>query len=161
MSPLGRIVHECWIEIPKHFSQVELGPQVVMPDHLHGIVIIHKPIMTDSAKTNGSDEPMDGDIPAKDARRARYIVPLRPEKPLRDFGAPITGSIATIVATLKAAVSRNAARRMGRPQSSLWQRGYYEHVIRDEEDFANACEYIRTNPARRTFEREYWGEHIT
>jgi REP-associated tyrosine transposase len=160
LSALGRIVHECWIEIPKHFSHVELGPQVVMPDHVHGIVIIHTPAMANPAKTDGSGMRMDGNIPAKDERRARYIVPLRGKEGVREFGASVAGSIPTIVATFKAAVSRKRTRRMGRAQPTLWQRGYYEHVIRDEQDFANACAYIRSNPARRAFEQQFPWKHV-
>jgi putative transposase len=153
LSPLGRIVNECWIEIPKHFSQVELGPHVVMPDHVHGILII-SPGMVDPAKTDGSGMPMDGNIPAKDERRAPAAggLPLREEEGVREFGASVAGSIATIIATFKAAVSRKRTRGMGRAQPTLWQRGYYEHVICDEQDFSNACAYIRSNPARRMFE---------
>lgn len=145
LSPLGRIAENCWLEIPAHFPVVRLGSRVIMPDHLHGIIMITEP------KNGGFSAALNGENRAKNDRRARYIVPL-PEKPARDFAEPVAGSVATIVATFKAAVSRNAPRHV----APLWQRGYYEHVIRDERDFQNACEYIRMNPARLTFEREYW-----
>jgi putative transposase len=161
LSPLGRIVDQCWTEIPSHFSQVELGPHVVMPDHVHGIVIICAPMTNNAANTGDSAMSMNSSDSAKHERRARYIVPLRTENSVREFGASVAGSIATIVATFKAAVSRKAAPSLNRPQPALWQRGYYEHVIRDEQDFGNACEYIRSNPARRTFEREFRWKHIT
>src|SRR5271170_4283627 len=155
LSPLGRIADLCWTEIPSHFSQVELGPHVVMPDHVHGIVIIRASKAENPINAGKSGMPADGIDPAEEERRARYIVPLRKEDNVREFGAAVAGSIATIVATFKAAVSRKASWRMDRPKSTLWQRGYYEHIIRDEQDFANACAYIRSNPARRSFEREF------
>jgi len=153
LSTLGRIAEECWLEIPAHFPVVRLGPHVIMPDHVHGIVIIQSPTNADAGAAAS------GGNPAKDHRRARYIVPLR-EKPLREFAESIAGSVATIVATFKAAVARQAARELsGTKSGMLWQRGYYEHVIRNEQDFQNACEYIRMNPARRAFELEYWQKH--
>jgi len=153
LSTLGRIAEKCWLEIPAHFPVVRLGPHVIMPDHVHGIVIIQSPTNADGGAAAS------GGNPAKDDRRARCIVPLR-EKPVRDFGESVAGSVATIVAVFKAAVSRKATRHVApRGASPLWQRGYYEHVIRDERDFQNACEYIRMNPARRTFELEYWQKH--
>jgi len=147
LSDLGRIAENCWIEIPSHFPNVHGGPQVTMPDHVHGIVAIQSP-RHERAAANGENS-------AKDDRRARYIVPLR-EKPSRDFGDAVAGSIATIVGTFKAAVSRKARHYLTRNSSSIWQRGYYEHVSRDERDFQNVCEYISMNPARRAFELEYW-----
>jgi putative transposase len=163
LSPLGRVVNQCWIEIPLHFPQVSLGPHVVMPDHMHGIVIIALPMKESEPKARHLEMSADGSDPAKHECRASAYggLPRRTEKPVHDFGAPVAGSVATIVATFKAAVSRKAARQMGKTKSSLWQRGYYEHVIRDEQDFGNACEYIRTNPARRIFERKFRWKHIT
>ena len=41
LSPVGQIASECWLEVPKHFPNVELDVYVVMPNHVHGILIIH------------------------------------------------------------------------------------------------------------------------
>jgi len=150
LTALGHIAEECWLGIPAHLPVVRLGPHTIMPDHVHGIIMITAP-RNEAFNTAANQENL-----AKDHRRARYIVPLR-EKPLRAFAESIAGSVATIVATFKAAVSREAARELsGRKSGPLWQRGYYEHIICSERDFQNACEYIRMNPARRTFELEYW-----
>src|SRR5215212_2241619 len=43
LSPLGQSAQDCWNEIPVHFSFVELGASVIMPNHAHGVVIINKP----------------------------------------------------------------------------------------------------------------------
>ncbi len=157
LSPLGHIVDLCWTEIPSQFSQVELGPRVVMPDHIHGIVIIRERSKGHGAKAGKAGMPTDGGDLAKDGRQAPAPggCPLPTDQGVREFGSSVAGSVATIVATFKAAVSRKLDRQIGRPKSSLWQRGYYEHVIRDEQDFANACAYIRSNPARSTFERDF------
>ena len=161
LSEIGRIVDECWRTIPQRFVGVELGPHIVMPDHLHGVVIIRPPTATKPGASAESGAAANSDDIAKESRRARYIVPLQPQNPAREFGTPVAGSIATIVATFKAGVSRQTGKRFHRPAiKSLWQRGYYEHVIRDERDFGKVCEYIRTNPIRRTFKNEFQSKHV-
>jgi REP element-mobilizing transposase RayT len=130
LSAVGQIVDRCWLAIPAHFPQAEPITHVVMPDHLHAIIGLRH----EGGKT----------------------VRASPEKQPRDFAVPVTGSIATIVGVFKAAVSRHmseaGARRGG--SGSIWQRGYYEHVIRNEQEFRNACEYIRMNPARHSFKQQ-------
>jgi len=49
LSVIGHTANSCWHEIPNHFPFVELGAHIVMPNHIHGIVIINK--QNDSLKT--------------------------------------------------------------------------------------------------------------
>jgi putative transposase len=154
LNALGRIVNECWLEIPIHFPNVELAAHVVMPNHDHGIVIIRDQKNRGPAKEETIESATNGQRVAKVERRARHAVPLRPKEVPRDFASPTVGSIPTIIGAFKAAVSRRLAKVSTRPQKSVWQRGYFEHVIRDQNDFRNTCEYIRTNPARHTFKRK-------
>ncbi len=41
LSKYGKIANECWQSIPEHFPNVELGTHMVMPNHVHGIIVIH------------------------------------------------------------------------------------------------------------------------
>lgn len=92
-----------------------------MPNHIHGIIWIIE------------DENPVG------ARRRR--APTREQ-----FGKPVAGSIPTIVRAYKSAVTRqiNSSRRI--PGGSVWQRNYYEHIIRGEDDLHQIREYIQANP---------------
>ncbi|HXX45719.1 MAG TPA: hypothetical protein VEJ38_13415 [Candidatus Acidoferrales bacterium] len=103
-----------------------------MPEHLHGIILLRRV--------------QNGDDCAKDARRARHAVPLRAENHSREFAVPVARSIPTIVGAFKSAVSKRVRLQASK---NIWQRGYYEHVIRNADDFEKTCEYIRMNPARR------------
>jgi len=147
LNALGQIAEDCWRAIPRHFPNIKLGPDVIMPNHVHGIIIIRQQVPRPVV-------PDDGEPAAKHPRRARHAVPLRPEETAREFATPTVRSIPTIVGAFKAAVSRQASRAFAKPAGSIWQRGYYEHVIRDEDDFRNTCEYIRMNPARWEFDEE-------
>ena len=71
LNALGRLVDECWRQIPRHFPVVELAPHVVMPNHIHGIIRLRH--ATDGASV------------AKQLGRARHAVPLRPDRSVREF----------------------------------------------------------------------------
>ena len=122
LTALGQIVSECWIAIPQHFPHAETTAHVVMPNHLHGIVIF---------RTTGHE----------DADRSEA------------FQKPVAGSLPTVVRSYKAAV-RLEAKRAGVAIQRVWQRGYFERVIRNEKEFWAAVQYITENPARWELDRE-------
>ena len=112
LSEIGRTVGSCWEEIPEHFP-VSLDEWVVMPNHLHGIII-----MADETPLATAD-----------------ALPVRP-------------ALGAIVGGFKSATTKrvNEERRMER--SPLWQRNFYEHVIRNEADLGRIRQYIVDNPVR-------------
>ncbi|MDK1118867.1 MAG: transposase [Anaerolineae bacterium] len=119
LNALGKIVSDCWHEIPNHFPHVDLDAFVVMPNHIHGIIVI-----TDNIR--------------------RGTIYRAPTETTEQFGKPIPGSIPTIMRTFKAAVTR----RIGRDghESSVWQRNYSEHIIRGDRDRRRIHDYILANP---------------
>lgn len=119
LSGLGKVADECWRSIPEHFPSVELGAHIVMPNHVHGIIVIHD---------DGSGA---GD-------RGKGAAMLRPNvKP---------GSLGAIVRSYKSAVSYRANKELN--MTAIWQRNYYEHIIRNEKELDNIWRYIESNPAR-------------
>jgi putative transposase len=162
MNALGRIVDACWMEIPRHTQSVELAPHVVMPNHLHGIVII-RPAPSQRSPTSKArtDEPNGSDI-AKEHRRAQHAVPLRLDGSLvrsdtHKFAATVAGSIPAIVRSFKSASTKRIREHVGIPDFAVWQRGYYEKVIWTEKQFLKICEYIRMNPAQWEVDEENAG----
>jgi REP element-mobilizing transposase RayT len=123
LSPLGEIVKTCWIESPQHFPNVKIEPYIVMPNHIHGIVTIH------------SKSP--------DAKRQDKTA-----QTTEAFGRPTPGSIPTIIRSFKAAASK-CARESGLVNGgSIWQKGYFEHVVRNTREYVEIRNYILLNPAR-------------
>jgi len=116
LNDFGKIADECWRAIPDHFLFVELGAYVIMPNHVHGIIVI-----------------------THDRRGTIYRAPA-----MEKFGKPTQGSLPTIIRTYKAAVTRRIGRELN--ATSIWQRNYYEHIIRDEKDLQNKTDYIEANP---------------
>jgi putative transposase len=129
LSDFGKIADECWRAIPEHFSFVELGAYVVMPNHVHGIVVIR----ADESATNGV---------VVDAGRGagRGAAMLRPY-----VGSNVKpGSLGAIVRSYKSAVSYRIHKEHN--TTGIWQRNYYEHIIRNEKDMQNKTDYINANP---------------
>jgi putative transposase len=121
-NEVGAIVKRCWIELPDHCPNIQLDKFVVMPNHVHGIIRI---LDVDDCRVVRSNDPT--------VNHHSSISPKR-------------GSLPVVIRTFKAAVT-TLSRRDGR-NSFGWQRGYYEHVIRDDTSLAKIREYIVTNPQR-------------
>ncbi len=117
LSPIGRIVKRCWEDIPKHFKNVELDEFIIMPNHFHGIIILHEHVGT------------------------RHAVSLREQ-----FGKPIKRSISTIVRSFKSAVTKNVNEMQLSYEVRLWQSRYYDRIIRNDKELDNVRDYIANNP---------------
>ena len=126
LNGLGRIIEDCWGEVPAHFPHVRLDQYCVMPNHLHGILSI-----------------------AHAGRGTIYRAPT-PE----GFSQPVAGSLPTVIRTFKAAVTRHARKTVQGGSIRVWQRGYFERVIRDERELHLAREYIANNPAKWDLDTE-------
>lgn len=74
-------------------------------------------------------------------------------KAIERFGRPVKGSIPTIVRSLKGAVTRKWNRQNGALKQQVWQRNYYERVIRNQDEYEQIAEYIVDNPMR-------WAEDV-
>ena len=132
LNNFGKLVEDCWCAIPAHFPNVELGTYVVMPNHLHGIIVIN-------------DEIPHADADASAPRGTIYRAPTKPHRSNEEqFGKPTIGSIPTIIRTFKDAVTRCFGDYLN--HANVWQRNYYEHVIRDPDDLNRIYQYIESNP---------------
>jgi putative transposase len=115
----GKVVKDCWRRIPSHNPLVEIDAFVVMPNHLHGILLIAQ------------------NVPGRGtACRA----------PTERFGQPVPGSLPTLIRSFKSAATRGINRLRGTPGGRVWQRGYYERVIRNERELNAVRRYIAHNP---------------
>ena len=125
LSEIGAVARDLWLRIPEHFGNVRLDEFVVMPNHLHGIIII------DNNNDVGVQYP-DNDV------RVQYIEPLP-----NQFQKIIPKSIGSIIRSYKAAVTRQCNRN--NKEHFRWQRNYYDHVIRNDESLSRIRDYIVQN----------------
>ncbi|HXN99491.1 MAG TPA: transposase [Candidatus Acidoferrales bacterium] len=133
LNAIGTIVNESWLELTRHFPNIRLAAHVVMPNHVHGIVSIQ-------------------DWPERNVRTTSADASVG--SAVSSTRGSVPGSIPTIARSFKSAVSKKARRLLHKPSLRVWQRGYYEHIIRDQDDFEKTCEYIRLNPARWNLDDE-------
>ncbi len=138
LSEIGKIANRCWKEIPDHFPFVKLGEFVVMPNHVHGIIVI--------------DKKDDGRF-SKSYVGTQNLASLHASKQnsLNKFG-PQSKNLGSIVRGFKIGVTKKARKIRTDFQ---WQARYYDHIIRDQESFNNISEYIRNNPSQWKEDRFY------
>jgi putative transposase len=124
LNDAGQMVVQCWHELPAHFFHLELDEFVVMPNHMHGIIIVGAPFMAPYG-------------PGAVNQGAINRAPTGLGEIVRSFKALATRRIRQAGVTVFA-----------------WQRNYYEHIIRDEESLNRIREYIVNNPLQWALDRE-------
>jgi REP element-mobilizing transposase RayT len=122
LSSLGRIAEEAWLALPGQFPKIRLWGHMVMPNHVHGIIEIY---------SEGLAHPA-GSWPLTADGRLEF-----PRLPL----------LSIIVRSFKANVTRRAGIEL-EWNTGIWQHNYFDRVIRDDREFANAMRYIAENPIR-------------
>jgi REP element-mobilizing transposase RayT len=151
LNDAGRIANECWLQIPLHFPDVIVHEHIVMPNHIHGILEITKSGSGSVGVQNF--EPLQSDIeigsvgvenfqPLRDQNvRNQNIDPHRQN----EYQKIIPRSIGSIVRGFKIGVTKWF--RMNSDIEDVWQRNYYEVVIRNEQSYDQIADYILNNPA--------------
>ncbi len=124
LSPIGEKAQQYWLEIPKHFINVALDEFVIMPNHIHGLIVIKK---------------LQGDNSGIGDAGGRYVGPLHKRKK----GLP-PGSIGAIINSFKAAVTRWCNRNVH--QFFTWKENYPDLIVRNRYEFKAYRQFIINNP---------------
>jgi REP element-mobilizing transposase RayT len=140
-SVAGRMIEEMWQEIEDDFPNVTLGKYVLMPNHLHGIIKIIKPVGAESIsalnatrtdrptiilRSNSATEPKRAEIDSAPTL-SRMIQSFKRHSTLRYIQMVKNGTLPPF-------------------DKRIWQRNFYEHIIRDDADHVRIAEYIENNP---------------
>ena len=153
LSRMGVIVNILWYEIPNHSPFVELGNFVVMPNHIHGILILDKPIdgITNRGNNSGNDNgDGDGDVETGHAlslqppRQTSQQMPKQQSIGKNRFQNIGKNTVSSIIGSYKSAVT-NHANRLG--FANGWQSGFHDHIIRNYAEYQRISNYIINNPA--------------
>ena len=123
LSSMGIIADIMWHEIKNHARNVELDAFVVMPNHVHGILVL-------TGNDNDIGDPVETLHATSLPRRQANI-------------SPKSGSVSTIIRSYKSAVSKHT-HRLG--FDFQWQSRFHDHIIRDGTSFQNIRNYIFENP---------------
>jgi putative transposase len=137
LSQVGVIADILWYEIPHHAKNVELGAFVVMPNHIHGILIL-----TGDDDDNGNDN-VDVNVNAETGHALSLPITNKTiaQQRFQNIGK---NSVSSIVGSYKSAVTKHA-NRLG--YEFAWQTRFHDHIIRDKTSFEKISNYIINNPA--------------
>lgn len=125
LNGYGETVKRYWNAIPQHFQNTEIYEFVIMPNHVHGIVVIR----------TGTDV----DVVA-------HSVGAIHELPLQNRANRRRMTIPKIIGRFKMNTAKQINQIRNTPGMPVWQRNYYEHIIRDEDDLSRIRQYIAENP---------------
>ena len=138
LSSPGVIASLLWLEIPEHHAGVELDEFIIMPNHVHGVIIL---------LGNKGDSQRD---PVETLHAASVQLPI--DQKMADI-SPRKGSLPVVVRSYKSAVTRWA--RQNGYEDFAWQARYYDHIIRSQEALRKIRTYIQENPLKWALDRYY------
>ena len=122
---VGKIVHDAWLKTPELRPNVELDVFVVMPNHIHGIIVITK---------------NDRDVSTTPESKGIFNTPRLFKSQSQTIGAIVRG--------YKSSVTKKINTLHHCDDFVVWQRNYHEHIIRNERSYQNISNYIINNPEK-------------
>ncbi len=128
-NALGEIVRQCWVGLPRHYGHVGIDAFVVMPNHVHGIITL-------IATNVGAGFKPAPTVPFTASAR----VPAQEHGPRH--------SLSEVVRAFKTFSARYINQSRSTPGARVWQRNYYEHIIRGERELNRIRVYIANNPSQ-------------
>jgi REP element-mobilizing transposase RayT len=156
LNEIGQIIYLTWLDLVNHIPNIELGPFVIMPNHIHGIVNIIDRSESVSVGMNREDIcERSGTGGLGSVRNDKVRAGLEPAPTGKIFdGKNLSHSNIPVVRTSLSEIVRQfktfSARKVNEFRKTqgvpFWQRNYYEHIIRDEQSYLQIAQYILDNP---------------
>jgi REP element-mobilizing transposase RayT len=128
LNAWGRVIQSVWLQTAKLRSYLSLDSYVIMPNHLHTVFFLQNHEWA-----------------------TQRVAPTMETSP----GGPAPCSVGAIIGQFKSQATKRIKSSGRIPIEHLWQRNYYEHVVRDEDDLNRIRQYIEDNPAN-WLEDEYY-----
>jgi putative transposase len=156
LNEWGNIVAQCWSAIPDHYCDVVMDEFTIMPNHIHGIIVICEndvkrayPVGATHGEIVGAGC---GDIVGAGLPRPYGNEPTCVETEMH------TPTLGQIVAVYKYQTTKRINQIRGTPGAPVWQRNYWDHIIRDDDDLFRIREYIHNNPVQWETDVENGGD---
>ena len=141
LNAAGEILQGVWEALPDHYAHVDLDAWVIMPNHVHGIIVLDSSVVVIGAGLKPAPTTESGPIEPTPARptpvtgHAIHGAGLKPAPTTTTTGSASTvvrHGLSEIVRALKTFSSRRINELRQTPGAKLWQRGYWEHIVRNE-----------------------------
>jgi putative transposase len=143
LSDAGRMVQAVWDEMPDHYPGIGTDAFVVMPNHIHGIIVIIGP------------SPVVGAGPRACPNYGQITKRIGQPQGVAPTGLSLSDMVHRFKTLTTTRYADGVRKRGWAPfDGRLWQRNYYEHVIRNERELDRTREYIATNPLKWALDRE-------
>lgn len=164
LNDAGKMIEKIWHQIPNDFENIHLNEYVTMPNHIHGIIEI--PVAVVGADSISAHS-ISGQNPNKiyDANRAEMDSD-RAEMDSAPTATTAAGSgtgLSQVVQSFKRHTTIEYIKMVKKNilpffNKRIWQRNYWEHIIRNENEFIRISEYIRNNPVNWSRDKLNGGE---
>lgn len=138
LNDCGRIAAAGWNALPRHFAHATLDAFVIMPNHLHGLVLL---------SAQGKGETFAGRPSDRAGAGAANASPQRPN-------GTQPGSLGAILQNFKSISTRKINTLRATPGAPVWQRNYYERIVRDDRALNAIRHYIANNPLKWALDRD-------
>jgi len=154
LNEYGCVVRDEWLKTAESRAEIKMGEFVVMPNHFHGIVVIGEATIEAIRERAIHELPLHQGCPvgaiheSPEQSGATPNVGAIHELPLSLRQQRRQMALSKIVGRFKMLTAKRINETRQLPGVSLWQRNYYEHVIRNEDDYRGIAEYIADNPHR-------------
>ncbi len=175
LNAVGNTAKKCWLEIPKHYPNVAIDEFIIMPNHIHDIIIIkdnlvsyNKPaVETQNLESNKQQTVETQNLvsynkPAvetqnlvsynKPAVETQNLVSLQRQN-INKFHNIIPLSIGSIIRGFKIGVTKWF--RSNTDKQDVWQPNYYDHIIQNEQELYQIRQYINNNPLNCDIDENY------
>ena len=138
LNQYGIIVNQCWFDLPNHYENIRLDAFVVMPNHVHGIIIIDNRINYVDVETGL--KPVSTVIPTETVVPNDTIFTNKTTKPMKHHG------LFEFVRAFKTFSGRRINELRQSPGKTVWQPRFHDHIIRDIDEYYRIRQYIINNP---------------
>ncbi len=134
LNQYGNIVNQCWFDLPNHYENIRLDAFVVMPNHIHGIIIIDNNIINYHDVETGFN-PVSTIVPTNTIIPPYITIQTKNRDGLFEF-----------IRALKTFSGRRINELRQSPRKTVWQPRFHDHIIRDNDEFYRIRQYIINNP---------------
>ena len=163
INEFGQIAYNEWIKLTERFANFELDVFQIMPNHLHGIIVLSNNVGAGFTPTQNVENEIgqpQGIVPNKNDgnNRTDIAADIRTGASPAPTISNIVGAYKSLVANDCLDIYKSNCVRAGLAPAhfgKLWQRNYYEHIIRNEQSYQTISNYIINNPAKWNNDKFY------
>ena len=132
LNNFGELVKKEWLKSAEIRKEIKLGEFVIMPNHFHGIVIINQ-TNNNYNHVHTNDVGANGRSPLQEIQSSPQQISMTPK------------SLSSRIAGFKSATTKKINIIRNTPKTPVWQRNYYDHIIRNDESLERIREYVQNN----------------